>query len=914
MHTPVRVYVYVCTDTYTSPTTHARNIKYKPYDSVGDVLVCRPCHVDLLKHERPRRSEFNDFGSPVPEMQDLTLVEMCLLAPVICKVNVVKLVCFGSPNTAQRAIKGNSIAFMQDINSMIKQLPHKDSLANTLKVVFIGDTTCAPHYQKIKKILTVRRARVQAALEFLVKKHSGFLSHGITINQPQIDALPVDDVPQELLDSIVYSPNSDAANTENSSYVPEPVPSADDHDNLDIPMATSGVVDADASSVPTGDLLSAASANLREFDPSFDVQCTSGNVPYSHYNNPDFWTLSFPTLFPYGKGGNDGSISMESWSKHLLLHRDSRFRLHYSFMFVLYSIITVQKVCRQTKYTIAYRSKGCSVLPTLSPQELRDTIKSMSDKSSYQSLPPRLQTLMAELRAVGSSVEGSDFLKGSLRHNINALMLSIGQPTFFVTINPADLHHPVLLHFADQSINLDDPFSINWLNKQDRCKLVAKDPVATAQFFHKMIDIWLSTILGVAPSVKRNTIGVLGRVAGYFGTVETQGRGSLHLHILIWIAGCPSPTEMQAMLSPTTLHNQEFRTALLSYLDSTIQEEVPQTTTPAVVLADPNTVNNPAGQPVLNTMPPIPIVLPTEDPNSHVCSFLPPDPRKPNFDEAYLTDISRLVNACQIHHHTATCRKYGSASCRFDFPRPAIEVSHITDGGVIWLRRRKGNGWVNNYNDVFTAAMRCDNDIKFLTNGADSKALSFYITDYITKNAMTTHNAFPLILAAMDSIESGQFPCSRDSSLTISQQLSRNLIVKCLNKLSTQSERSGPEVASILLGLPLHYTQHTFCKLFLFSFMPWFREHQTVPMDDPTCTDSDDVNPKSHSHPLPVPDVLSDDDSDGVHLPTLPTTLFNLYLTTMVISQCVTSASIIYTAMSRSKMYPSMISCLVTTK
>ena len=172
---PVRVYVYVCTDTYTSPTTHARNIKYKPYDSVGDVLVCRQCHVDLLKHERPRRSEFNDFGSPVPEMQDLTLVEMCLLAPVICKVNVVKLVCFGSPNTAQRAIKGNSIAFMQDINSMIKQLPHKDSLANTLKVVFIGDTTCAPHYQKIKKILTVRTSNNLPSMDdmfFLLSPYS----------------------------------------------------------------------------------------------------------------------------------------------------------------------------------------------------------------------------------------------------------------------------------------------------------------------------------------------------------------------------------------------------------------------------------------------------------------------------------------------------------------------------------------------------------------------------------------------------------------------------------------------------------------------------------------------------------------------------------------------------------------------
>ena len=156
------------------------------------------------------------------------MVEMCLVAPVICKVNVVKLVCFGAPDSAQRAIKGHSISFMQDINGMIKQLPHKDSLSNTLKVVFVGDSTCLPHYQKVKKVLTVRRDKVQAALEFLVANHIGFINHGITIDHPQLNSLPVDDIPQELLDSIVYSPDVDGANSEQSSYVPTPPPSAAD--------------------------------------------------------------------------------------------------------------------------------------------------------------------------------------------------------------------------------------------------------------------------------------------------------------------------------------------------------------------------------------------------------------------------------------------------------------------------------------------------------------------------------------------------------------------------------------------------------------------------------------------------------------------------------------------------------------
>ena len=59
-----------------------------------------------------------------------------------------------------------------------------------------------------------------------------------------------------------------------------------------------------------------------------------------------------------------------------------------------------------------------------------------------------------------------------------------------------------------------------------RAEVVASHPVATAKFFHVLINNILNTmIIG----------GVLGPVKAYFGTVESQGRGSLHLHLLIWL-------------------------------------------------------------------------------------------------------------------------------------------------------------------------------------------------------------------------------------------------------------------------------------------------------------------------------------------------------------------------------------------
>ncbi|KZS99437.1 uncharacterized protein LAESUDRAFT_667987 [Laetiporus sulphureus 93-53] len=39
-------------------------------------------------------------------------------------------------------------------------------------------------------------------------------------------------------------------------------------------------------------------------------------------------------------------------------------------------------------------------------------------------------------------------------------------------------------------------------------------------------------------------MGVLGHVKSYFGVVESQGRGTLHLHLFVWLQGAPSADEI----------------------------------------------------------------------------------------------------------------------------------------------------------------------------------------------------------------------------------------------------------------------------------------------------------------------------------------------------------------------------------
>ena len=92
-------------------------------DANGNCFLCRPCELSLNKGRPPPCSIFNvPLGEVPDELKGLTFPEMMLISPVMCKSYVLKLVSFAGPQAAQRAVKGNCIAFMSDIQSVVKQV------------------------------------------------------------------------------------------------------------------------------------------------------------------------------------------------------------------------------------------------------------------------------------------------------------------------------------------------------------------------------------------------------------------------------------------------------------------------------------------------------------------------------------------------------------------------------------------------------------------------------------------------------------------------------------------------------------------------------------------------------------------------------------------------------------------------
>ena len=144
-------------------------------------------------------------------------------------------------------------------------------------------------------------------------------------------------------------------------------------------------------------------------------------------------------------------------------------------------------------------------------------------------------------------------------------------------MSPADEKPPICLYFAGDK----QKFCPEVLSQAERCRLVSGNPVAGARFFHLMISLFIKHVLGsqIVQNGRRRMHGLeceysrgfYGTTDAYYGTVEQQGRLTLHLHMLLWIKGSVSPQQLRNLImDPSSL----FQTKLVRYLESCHQGEL----------------------------------------------------------------------------------------------------------------------------------------------------------------------------------------------------------------------------------------------------------------------------------------------------------------------------------------------------
>ncbi|CAF2150657.1 unnamed protein product [Rotaria magnacalcarata] len=787
--------------------------------------VCTECWSSLAKEKIPKFSATNKvwMGDIPKQLQGLTIPEQRLIALYRHNSCIVKLQSpFHSTSTAQSALKGNCISFPQDVINIATTLPlDLDDLCDSLKIIFVGSRM--PQRSQLKHILTVRKKKIYDALQWLNQNNP--LYRYITINQSTIDKLPDDDVPECLWATMEISNNTEAAESERSSYIPDPLTNASESNTATtVPITASAVLDVNGTTVSADDVaehllgqmkirvsdktLERQSEEAAEQDPVYMIP--RGNKPVNEYSNPNLLLGVFPTLFPYGCGALEDSsrpvqINFREHVRYLLSYGDRRFEEHHSFIFVLFNILQRRTACfhAQLMTSRSYFQKSAQLLESLSSEDVAIALLNISKASYSKVTDERINALMKHIKVVGGHVMGSAHSRSALRMKIHSLCFNLGLPSLFVTINPADIHSPVALYFAGVDLDLDRVLPELLRTSYERAQIIATHPVATAKFFNCLIkSILKCLVLG----------GALGPTKAYFGTVESQGRGSLHLHLLIWLNHEYTPAQLKE-----NIQNQDFRDNLLKYLEDVVKEDLDlfrdEINDGTSTTSDTRVSIQETG-PITDEV--VPACLPT------------PNPASGDFHRIFCKDVVRLVETSNIHKHSATCYKYSkgksdtSKTCRMRMPRVLVKTSNI-DLSTGQITMRRSHPWINNFNEWLISACRSNMDIKFIWSGNDAKALVYYITDYVTKSTLAFHDMFALAQQGVKSIEQQRATNNIDNAI----EKSRKLVLRCYNMIASQQEVSGVQVASYLMNYDDHYTTHTFRNLFLISIENYLQAELT---------------------------------------------------------------------------------------
>ena len=359
---------------------------------------------------------------------------------------------------------------------------------------------------------------------------------------------------------------------------------------------------------------------------------------------------------------------------------------------------------------------------------------------------------------------------------IKALMVNNGMPVLWITLNPSDLKNALVLTLA--GVQISDANAGSKSASRFRAATAIINPVAVAQFFE-------ATCAAVFDELLHDRVsgtGLLRPVSTYFGTVETNGRGMLHLHCLIWLKGFYHLAAFRTRL----ISEPQYKRQMVKYLDHIVNCSIQ----PDGLMLDISSEAPPANLAETNQQ----------------------------FNDKLAADSNAVAAKCQMHSttHNATCFKYGAAAtkkCRFNFPRPIVERTRISDLGVIEICRN--NRWVNSWNTALTSLIRLNHDITFIPSTIKALALVRYITNYATKGDCDQYQramAFAIARKSLEKTLQRPKPLTERNSEEVAPNQTSTLgdqdkfALRAFNWISHDREISVPLAANTLLKLPEYYT------------------------------------------------------------------------------------------------------------
>ena len=811
----------------------------------GDLRVCSECRLDLKRGEMPKYALANwlYYGHErLPEpvrraFEESTQVERMLYSRArsskisfrFCDIPGHPLE-GTDPMTSQRCVKGNVAIHPQDATHLNDVLPPcNEVIRDSVCAVFIGKTKPSLGTIEGLRPVLVRKSRVLTVINFLLGHNPRYMSCSAGpfrgFSQENLDSLfgPGTEMQDEGVPcamEVGHIEVNDAVEGATANYIPGSDESPRSSDTTDL-MENVGYVDADNAPQNHTEMSMRALSHCLHGGSFLQSQAGSSLIPDFHNSSLLSWL--FPHLDPWGIGAFHEPrrlrpLSLDQQLRYLLAIDGSPFKSDADFAFVYYNISQKKAVYDSVSFRVSASQRESVVNDLLQINVTR--LEQLSDKFKLNPAykpgdedEKAIMRLLQRVSTVSHDVPGSNGYKLAMRNQIRGLIYHAGPPTLFITLNPSDRDHRLVRLFAGHDADMSSHLRGEELSRWQRSVLAARNPSACAKFFDKMITSFIRVVLRHGRSGR----GLFGKCNAYYGTVETQGRGTLHCHMLVWLDGHLPPQKLRDRLAS----DEVFRSSMFKWLESVIRCEFPGTD--SVVVEEP-------GRPLSRPVRPYDTGI--SHPGAVAAPSLRTFQRRDEFEEAFETSVRDLVEAFNWHQHSNTCFKYVARGVVPDDPahRDALCRMRIDgttqpeyrldpeSGGIVMKRLHPR---IASYNPVVTFLLQCNTDIKFVGSGEAAKALIYYVTDYITKASLPAHIGIGALSYAIQK--------TNERNQTVSEDIaSKGALTATVNRMISRLEMSHPQVMSYLVGGGDVYRSHTFNVLHWGSFDRLFRKYEQV--------------------------------------------------------------------------------------
>ncbi|EFY94377.2 ATP-dependent DNA helicase PIF1 [Metarhizium robertsii ARSEF 23] len=518
-----------------------------------------------------------------------------------------------------------------------------------------------------------------------------------------------------------------------------------------------------------------------------------------------FFAKTFPTLFPFGFGGprlaeeaiirpetaanscgtatraetavrdllSSRNMSLRTWAGVVLRRHGGRFATHNVFSFLVFNM-GVRSRNRRISMLSATRKNFRKVECIVQSLTIDRLVAARAElESSGKTTDVGVKELLRCCSLYGYRQPMSRELRLSMRRKIQSLIVYRGIPAIWFTLNPNDITNPVKLRLA--AYRTRDPKEAEaFLTSLDaaykRTRLAISDPLSSAEFFHREMTLFFEHYVKVGEE------SVFGRISHYYGAVETNERGALHVHGLLWLHG---NAYQSSMLGDIQGEDQEtYRERIVKYVDSVFSEDLDEEGFCAIQAERSIT--------------------------SDISQLLRDNQR---FSASFDEEANFCAGATQIHTHSPTCVKYPMAKgkhngslCRFKAPWGLVDKTAFTGDGV--LRIRRSHSMVNRWNKAIAVGLRHNHDISFIATQRKTMALVFYVTNYATK---------------VEDPARGDDMAGDDNR----QNKTRQFLMKVANRVFTERPLSQVEVVADLLGYPTELTNNSAWAFLNVSVLYW---------------------------------------------------------------------------------------------